>query len=247
MKIFINGAHGRMGKTILELAPERGVKVAGKADQGDALEAAGLDRAEVVIDFSLHDATAPLAEAAAARGLPLVIGTTGHTEAEREAILGHADRIPIVWSGNYSIGVNVLHYLAELASEKLPDVFEPEIIEAHHHHKVDAPSGTAQNLVDAVLQGRGWSRDCVIFGREGMTGERPIRQVGVHAVRGGGIIGDHTVMFAGPSERVELIHRAGDRRIFAQGALRAAEWAIGRSPGLYSMRDVLGLTGGEES
>lgn len=229
-----------MGRTIFELATERGLQIVGQADTGDPLPA-GLANAAVAIDFSLHHVTPGLVNAAAEAGIPVVIGTTGHANEERETILKHTASIPIVWSGNYSIGVNVLLYLAQMAAEKLPDSFEPEIVEAHHHHKIDAPSGTAENLVDAVLAGRGWNRDAVIYGRQGMTGERPLRQLGVHAVRSGGIIGDHTVLFAGLNERIELKHQAGDRRIFAEGAIRAATWSIGQAPGLYSMRDVLGL------
>ena len=241
MKVFLNGSKGRMGQTLTRLIGEKEHALVGQADQGDqlSLEFAG---AEVVLDFSLHHATGPLIEKAAGMNLPVVIGTTGHSETERNRILDFVKQIPVVWSGNYSIGVNVLLYLTQLASEKLPLTFEPEIIEAHHRKKIDAPSGTAENLVDAVLDGRNWSRESVIYGREGMTGERPNQELGVHAVRGGGIVGDHTVMFAGPDERIELKHQASDRSIFAEGALRAAEWVIGKPAGLYTMRDVLGLS-----
>ncbi len=240
MKPGIHGARGRMGAALLATARERGLEVAGEVDQGDPLEL--LEGADVILDFSFHRATLPLLDWASARNRPVVIGTTGFSEDEEAAIRGFSEKLPIVLAGNYSVGVNVLQYLTRVAAEKLSLEYQPEVIEAHHCLKKDAPSGTARNLTDAILDGRGWTREDVIHGREGMTGERPDRQVGVHAVRGGGIIGDHQVMFCGPSERVELVHRAGDRSIFAQGALRAGEWLLGHArPGLFSMQDVLGL------
>jgi len=241
MKVGIYGSRGRMGQTLLQACERLHLPVAGAVDQGDSLETE-FSEAETILDFSFHEATVPFLQWAARENIPVVIGTTGHTEKEAEEIRQASERIPIVWAGNYSVGVNVLLYLTRLAAEKLGETYDPEIIEAHHKMKRDAPSGTAQNLVDAVLDGLQWSRESVIFGREGITGQRPEKQLGVHAVRGGDIIGDHTVLFAGSSERIELSHRAGDRTIFAEGALRAAQWAFHRgTPGLYSMQDVLGL------
>lgn len=241
MRIGIYGSRGRMGQALLQACERLQLPVAGAVDQGDSLETEFAE-AQAVLDFSFHEATVPLLQWAERENIPVVIGTTGHTAQEEEAIRQASEKIPVVWAGNYSVGVNVLLYLTRLAAEKLGAGYDPEIIEAHHKMKKDAPSGTAQNLVDAVLEGLQWTREAVIFGREGLTGERPDRQLGVHAVRGGGIIGDHTILFAGSSERIELSHRAGDRTIFAEGALRAAEWAYHRGkPGLYSMQDVLGL------
>lgn len=240
MKPGVHGAKGRMGAAILATARERGLEIAGEVDQGDPLD--HLEGADVILDFSFHEATLPLLDWAVGRRIPVVIGTTGFSDEEETAIRDFAKRLPIVMAGNYSVGVNVLLFLTRLAAETLGAEYHPEIIEAHHALKMDAPSGTACNLTDAVLEGRDWSRKEVIHGREGITGERPDRQVGVHAIRGGGIIGDHQVIFSGPSERVELVHRAGDRSIFAQGALRAGQWLLSRpTPGIYSMQDVLGL------
>lgn len=172
----------------------------------------------------------------------MVIGTTGHTEAEREAILKHVANLPIVWAGNYSVGVNLLFYLTRVAAELLGETFEPEIIEMHHRHKKDAPSGTAERLIEQVLAARGWSTDAVRHGRNGLVGERPAQELGVHALRGGSVVGDHTVVFAAEGERFELTHKASDRAIFARGALRAASWVLQQSPGLYRMEDVLNLS-----
>ncbi len=230
-----------MGQAIATAAQHKGIEIGGQVDQGDDL-ATALASSDVVLDFSFHEATAKLVDACAATGKPVIIGTTGHTEDERSRILKATETIPIVWAGNYSIGVNVLFYITEMTARKLDASFHPEVIEAHHQFKADAPSGTAQGLVEALLSGRNWKRDRVIYGREGITGERPDEQIGVHAVRGGGIIGDHTVLFAGESERLELKHQASDRQIFANGALHAASWVLAQTPGLYSMRDVLGLT-----
>lgn len=241
MKVGIYGSKGRMGQALIQACGHSDLEIAGTVDQGDSLDTEFSD-AQAVLDFSFHEATVPLLHWAAVHGVPVVIGTTGHTAEEEQAIRKSSETLPVVWAGNYSVGVNVLLYLTKLAAEKLGVGYDPEIIEAHHNLKKDAPSGTAQNLVDAVLEGLDWDRDSVIFGREGLTGERPQKELGVHAVRGGGIIGDHTVLFAGSSERLELSHRAGDRTIFAEGALRAAQWAVQKAtPGLYSMQDVLGL------
>ncbi|MFW5883588.1 MAG: 4-hydroxy-tetrahydrodipicolinate reductase [Verrucomicrobiota bacterium] len=241
-KLLLNGARGRMGQAIQAVAAEQGCEIAVALDVGDApladWRAAGI---EAVIDFSHHDATVPLLEQAVAAGVACVIGTTGHTEAERARIEALARETAVVFAGNYSLGVNLLIYLTEIAARALDSSFQPEILEAHHRHKKDAPSGTAEHLIEAVREARALSREALRHGREGMAGPRPEQEIGVHAIRGGDIVGEHTVLFAGEGERVELTHRATDRAIFARGALTAAKWATSQKPGLYTMREVLQL------
>ena len=240
LRILLNGAKGRMGRAIAEATPKMGAQIAAAIDIGDSAEAV-IGGCDVVIDFSFHAVTLPLARICAAHGRPLVIGTTGHDAAERAAIVALADRIPIVWAGNYSLGVNLLNYLVGKAARALPDDFNPEIIEMHHNLKKDAPSGTAERLVEVIREARGLTREQERHGRHGLVGERPAAEIGIHAIRGGDIVGDHTVIFAGQGERLEFRHIATDRRIFAQGAVRAALWLEGRKPGLFNMEDVLGL------
>jgi 4-hydroxy-tetrahydrodipicolinate reductase len=230
-----------MGQTLLALAEEEGMEVAARADEGEA-PGNGLERARVAIDFSFHNATPELAAACASKGLPLVIGTTGHSAEEREKVLSFTESIPIVWAGNYSIGVNLLAYLVSITGSVLGDRYHPEIMEIHHSHKKDAPSGTALDLVKAIKESPAFASAALVHGRSGETGERPSPEIGVHALRGGEVVGEHTSFFFGPYDRLELTHRAADRRIFASGAYRAARWALEQPPGLYSMRDVLGLT-----
>jgi 4-hydroxy-tetrahydrodipicolinate reductase len=197
---------------------------------------------DALIDFTRPEATFGYLDACAAAGVPLVIGTTGFDDAGRARITAAAKQIPIVFAPNMSVGVNLLMKLAELAAQVLEDGYDIEIIEAHHRHKVDAPSGTALGLGQAVA--RAVNRDlasCAVYGREGVTGERDPKTIGFATVRGGDIVGDHTLLFAGVGERVELTHKASSRATFAQGALRAAKWLQGRAPGLYDMRDVLSL------
>jgi 4-hydroxy-tetrahydrodipicolinate reductase len=198
--------------------------------------------AQALIDFTRPEATFGYLDACAAAGVPLVIGTTGFDEAGRARIAAAARQIPIVFAPNMSVGVNLLMKLAEVAARVLQDGYDIEIVEAHHRHKVDAPSGTALGLGQAVARAVG--RDlasCAVYGREGVTGERDPKTIGFATVRGGDIVGDHTLLFAGVGERVELTHKASSRATFAQGALRAAKWLQGRAPGLYDMRDVLNL------
>lgn len=240
MNLLLNGAAGRMGQAVAALAEGHGTYITVALGNGDAAEP-HIAACDVVIDFSFHTATEPLVALAAAHGKPVVIGTTGHSAAERAAILHHAERIPIVWAGNFSIGVNLLLHLTEQAAALLSTDYHPEIIEIHHAKKKDAPSGTAENLVSAILRGRAWSPSVVRHGRSGITGERPDAEIGVHAVRGGDVVGEHTVLFAGSGERIELKHQATDRRIFAQGALTAAHWVRTQPAGLYGMREVLGM------
>jgi 4-hydroxy-tetrahydrodipicolinate reductase len=240
LKILINGANGRMGRAIVDaVRPEAHLIVAG-LDSGDEAGAA-IDACEVIIDFSAPAATVSLARLAAARGKPMVIGTTGHSEEEKAAVSEAAWRVPTVWAGNFSIGVNLLFYLTQRAAAVLTDDYNPEVVEMHHRMKKDAPSGTAERLLEILLKARQLPRERVRHGRQGVTGERPAGEIGMHALRGGDVIGDHTVLFAGPGERLELSHKASSRAIFAEGALRAAEWVVEQRAGIYDMQDVLGL------
>ena len=199
--------------------------------------------AAVVIDFTLPEATAANAQACAAAGCPMIIGTTGHDEAGRREIERAAQRIAIVLAPNMSLGVNLLLKLAQLAAQTLDDGYDIEIFEAHHRNKKDAPSGTALALGRAAAAGREVVlEDAMEVARHGMTGARQRGAIGFSVFRGGDVVGDHTVTFAGIGERIELTHRASDRMAFARGALKAAQWIGGRKPGIYSMQDVLGLT-----
>ena len=241
IKVLLNGANGRMGRAILAAADPDRVEIVHKLDVGDQIEGA-IGSVDVAIDFSHASATLPLVRSAARHGKAVVIGTTGHSEADRNAILELKNSVPIVWSGNYSIGMNLLFHLSRIAARALPESYEPEITEAHHHFKKDAPSGTALDLVRRICEGRGWDAgETVLSGRSGDTGERPRRQIGVHALRGGDVVGEHRVSFFGEGERIELKHLATDRRIFAEGALASALWVVGKAPGFYEMQDVLKL------
>jgi len=241
MPILLNGAEGRMGQAITSVAEEEGCRIVAACDIASNPKDSMADSG-VVVDFSSHESTPGLAELCAAHGKPLVIGTTGHTAEEAERIRACSDKIPMVWAGNYSIGVNLLLFLTRKAAKLLPETYHPEIVEMHHRFKKDAPSGTAENLLEAILEGRGWGPETALRSRAGLTGERPDQQVGLHSLRGGDVVGEHNVIFAGPSERIELSHSAGDRSIFARGALTAAKWVVGKEPGIYNMQEVLGLT-----
>jgi 4-hydroxy-tetrahydrodipicolinate reductase len=200
--------------------------------------------ADVVIDFSSPELLRRLLEmhGDALGGVGLVVGTTGLMPEEQALLTRQAQRSPVLQAANFSVGVNLLLALAERAAAVLGDDYDVEIVEAHHRRKVDAPSGTALALGDSVASGRGvWLGDVRVDGRGGRPGERPRGEVAFHAVRGGDIVGEHSVMFIGERERIELGHVAQDRALFAEGALRAARWLAGREPGAYSMRDVLGL------
>ncbi|MFT3780722.1 MAG: 4-hydroxy-tetrahydrodipicolinate reductase [Nibricoccus sp.] len=240
LQIALVGAKGRMGQAISAAAPATGAVIAWPMDQGDDL-ATGIQKADAVIDFSFHKATAEVIRLCIAAKRPLVIGTTGHSADEKAALLKEAAKMPCVWSGNYSVGVNLLFALTRHATQVLGADYDVEVVEMHHRFKKDAPSGTAARLLEIILEERKLSKDALRHGREGITGERQPTEVGIHALRGGDVIGDHTVMFAALGERVELTHKASDRNIFARGSLRAAHWLVGRSPGVYDMQDVLGL------
>ncbi len=196
-----------------------------------------------MIDFTIHSFTAQLLQEALATRSALVIGTTGHDEKELAAIHEASNKIPIVLAPNFSVGVNTLFWLTRHAARILGnDRCDIEVTEMHHHHKIDAPSGTARRLLEILNEETGTSyEDDVSHGRVGITGARPGRQIGMHSLRGGDVVGDHTVMFAAEGERVELTHKASSRMTFASGALQAALWLGDKSPGLFDMQDVLGL------
>jgi len=241
-KVIITGAKGRMGRALVACAPNHaGLEVVGQIDQGDDL-AAVIGSGDAVIDFSLHSATPGIADLCSKHGKSLVIGTTGHNDAEKSRITHHASRIPIVWSSNYSTGVNTLFWLTCKAAEILGPGYDLEVIEMHHRLKKDAPSGTADSLARILADVRKVQlAKAARHGREGITGERTAEEIGIHSMRGGDVVGDHTVVFATNGERVELTHKASSRDTFANGALRAAAWVVKQKPGLYDMQDVLGL------
>jgi 4-hydroxy-tetrahydrodipicolinate reductase len=267
MRVAIPGCAGRMGRALIQAVSStedmtlagaseaRGSKAVGE-DAGLVAGLAPLDvrvtddpekmleGADGVIDFSLPEVTGDLAPRCAERGTPLVVGTTGLTEAHRAELEQAAERIPVVFAPNMSVGINVLLRLVQEAARLLGPTFDLEIVEAHHGRKVDAPSGTALALARALAdattdQGPLEQRGC--FARHGQIGARPPRQIGIQTVRGGDLVGEHTVMYLGHGERLELTHRASSRQTFARGAVRALRWAADRPARLYSMQDVLGL------
>ena len=241
-RIIITGSKGRMGKALIACAAQQeGIQVAGLVDVGDDLKSL-LPGADVVIDFSSHSATAGIAALCAEHKKAMVIGTTGHSSEDRSQITGLSALVPMVLSSNYSTGVNTLFWLTRKATEILGPGFDLEVVEMHHRLKRDAPSGTARSLAEILAEVRREQLEKVIrHGREGIVGERTATEIGMHSIRGGDVVGDHTVIFAGLGERVELTHKASTRETFAAGALRAAEWVASQKPGLYDMQDVLGL------
>ncbi|HXF11185.1 MAG TPA: 4-hydroxy-tetrahydrodipicolinate reductase [Desulfuromonadaceae bacterium] len=241
-RTVIVGSKGRMGQALVACAKNfRDLKVVAQIDKGDDLPAAVAD-ADVVIEFSDHAATAGITALCARHKKAIVIGTTGHSDAERTSIVGHQAQIPMVLASNYSTGVNTLFWLTRKATEILGPDFDLEVIEMHHRMKKDAPSGTAKTLAEILAEVRKQQLDKVArHGRVGIVGERTPTEIGVHSVRGGDVVGDHTVIFANNGERLELTHKASSRDAFANGALRAALWAVKQKPGLYDMQDVLGL------
>jgi 4-hydroxy-tetrahydrodipicolinate reductase len=266
LKIAVLGASGRMGRAILTcLTEEDDLRLTGALTESkdpalgrDAGEAAGLapfgvpltdDRQQalhgshVAIDFTLPAALEANLRACAEVGTAIVIGTTGLEEKHFEAMRGTAHHVPLVYGRNMSVGVNVFMDLVARAAAALGDDYDVEVLEAHHRHKVDAPSGTALALGEQVAAAKGRAlHELAVYARQGRTGPRVPSTIGFSVLRGGNIVGDHTVFFIGPEEQVELTHRARDRAAFARGALRAARWAAGRAPGYYSMADVLGLS-----
>lgn len=241
-RILVTGARGRMGQAVIDACrADPDVVVAGSIDLGDSL-ADTLPACDIVIDFSVHGFTRELVEACVAADRPFVMGTTGHDDDELAAIRSAADSLPVVFAPNFSVGVNTLFWLTRRACETLGPGFDLEVVEMHHRHKTDAPSGTARRLAEILADVRHLSyEDDVRHGRHGDVGARTKAEIGVHALRGGDVVGDHTVVFAIDGERVELTHKASSRQTFARGAVRAARWLLGRPPGLYDMQDVLGL------
>jgi 4-hydroxy-tetrahydrodipicolinate reductase len=228
MRVCLIGSRGRMGRAIVAAAQQvDGVSISAEVDAGDSVEA-GLKSCDVAIDFSTAGATQEICAAAETLKRPLVIGTTGHSAAQREAIKAHSKTIPIVLASNFSVGVNTLFWLTARAARLLGGSFQVEIEETHHVMKKDAPSGTARTLAE-ILQA-----------------ERGGPEVRVHSIREGEVVGEHIVTFAGLGERLELIHKADSRKTFAVGALTAAKWVGGKAAALYSMQDVLGLTNDEQ-
>lgn len=253
VRIGVAGALGRMGRHVeAAVAARAGLQVAARFDRpeatGDGLVSldAALAACDVIIDFSTAASSAALAEASASRGGPaLVIGSTGFDAAQETAIVRAAGRVAIVKSGNFSLGVNVLLGLIAQAARALPAAdYDIEVLEAHHRRKVDAPSGTALMLGQAAAAGRGQKLDEVeVRARDGLTGPRESGTIGFSVMRGGGIVGEHSVIFAAEDEIITLSHSARDRSLFARGAAEAAAWVAGRPAGLYGMAEVLGMRG----
>jgi 4-hydroxy-tetrahydrodipicolinate reductase len=224
VRVLLIGSAGRMGKTVVHLAtddPE--IEIVAQCDLGDPIEPA-MKNCDAAIDFSHADTIAEICRAALCHHKPLVIGTTGHSQEQRQTIEGAARSVPIVFASNFSVGVNVLFWLTRKAAESLLPDFDPEIIETHHKMKKDAPSGTAKNLAEILK-----------------ASQKSKNEIAIQSIREGDVVGAHTVIFSGVGERLELTHRAATREIFARGALRAAKWIMGKPPGLYSMQHVLGL------
>ena len=240
LNITLIGAKGRMGQANTAAIHEAGAYLVASLDAGDDL-AAGIAKADVVIDFSSHKATDEVICHCLTHKKALVLGTTGHSAEEKQRLLVEAAGIPCVWSGNYSVGVNLLFALTRRAAAVLDNAYDIEVVEMHHRFKKDAPSGTAARLLEIILEERKLTAEALRHGREGITGERTPTEVGIHALRGGDVVGDHTVIFAALGERVELIHKASDRGIFARGAVRAAQWIVNHPAGVYDMQDVLSL------
>jgi len=238
--LVIVGSAGRMGQALQHAAAGAHLTISALLDQGDDL-ATGIDQGDVIIDFSFHTVTAQVIELAVARKKALVIGTTGHTSAAKAELTAQAAAIPTVWAGNYSVGVNLLYSLTRRAARVLGPEYAAEVTEMHHQFKKDAPSGTAARMLEIILEERQLSEDALRHGREGITGERTANEVGIHSLRGGDVVGEHTALFAGMGERLEITHRATDRAIFARGAVRAAQWVTSQAPGVYDMQHVLGL------
>ena len=244
LKVVIYGSKGRMGQALISCIKENpSLELVGTIDAGEPLDT--IAPCDAVIDFTHADATLPALQKCVELGKILVIGTTGHSNDVRQVITEASAMIPVIFSPNYSVGVNTLFWLTKKAAEILGPDYDAEVIEIHHRLKKDAPSGTARRLVEVLDKAYGldYEKD-TRHGRVGMPGERTQSEVGVHAVRGGDVVGDHTVLLAAPGDRLELIHRASSRETFARGALRAALWAresMKNRPGLYDMQDVLGL------
>jgi 4-hydroxy-tetrahydrodipicolinate reductase len=264
IRIAITGAAGRMGKTLVEAVYQSGglsvsaaIERTGSSVIGvDAGDLAGIGEIgvpviedittapefDVLIDFTRPDVTIANLAACRLRGSAIVIGTTGFSDSQKAEIAAASKEIGVVFAPNMSVGVNVCLKLLETAAKVLGDDVDVEVIEAHHRHKIDAPSGTALRMGEVVAEALGRDlKDCAVYGREGQTGERKRKTIGFETIRAGDIVGDHTVLFAGDGERIEITHKASSRMTFAGGALRAAEWLMKHEAGLFDMQDVLGL------
>ncbi len=236
------GHKGRMGQALTQAIEQAGHNLRVGVDIGGDPSPL-VNQCDVIVDFSAPDALADNLEAARSAGIPILIGTTGLEPAHFAAIEDAADTVPVLQTGNTSLGVNLLAHLVEEAAAKLAQDWDIEVLEMHHRHKVDAPSGTAKLLGEAAAKGRGIDlASNMDSGRHGHTGAREEGAIGFATLRGGSVAGDHSVIFAGSEERITLSHSAENRMIFARGAVRGAEWLIGRMPGRYTMQDVLGLT-----
>jgi 4-hydroxy-tetrahydrodipicolinate reductase len=243
LQLLVTGKSGRMGQAVIAAASaQTDVQIVATHDHAENLETA-ISAASCAIDFTIHSFTKELIAAALKHGTRLVIGTTGHTDDEREIIYQAAKSIPIVYASNYSVGVNTLFWLTRQAARILTqDRFDIEVTEMHHKHKIDAPSGTARTLLEILNEETDTSyKDDVTHGRVGNIGPRKPREIGMHTLRGGDVVGDHTVLFAADGERFELTHKASSRMTFASGAVHAAQWLSDKPAGLYDMQDVLGL------
>ncbi|MBC7480969.1 MAG: 4-hydroxy-tetrahydrodipicolinate reductase [Rhizobacter sp.] len=264
IRVAVAGASGRMGRMLIEaVGTADDMQLAGAIDVAQApaigqdasaflghpsgvpIESdlrRGLAQAQVLIDFTRPEGTLAHLGVCRELGIGAVIGTTGFSAAQKALIAEHAQHIAVMLAPNMSVGVNVVLKLLDMAARALNEGYDIEIIEAHHRHKVDAPSGTALQLGEVVAAALGRDlKQCAVYGREGVTGGRDPSTIGFATVRGGDIVGDHTVLFAGTGERIEITHKASSRATFAQGALRAARFLVGRTPGMYDMNDVLGL------
>jgi len=263
--VIITGAAGRMGKRLISLVQESptlhlagATEAKGHPDLGkDAGELAGcgrlqvsliddltetLPQADVVVDFTSPEATLNHLAQAAQHNRAMVIGTTGFSPDEMKKLRHHAESIPCVQAPNMSVGINVLLQIIGKVAQALGDEYDLEIIDAHHNKKKDAPSGTALQLAEALAAAKQWDlQKTGVYARHGIIGERSSKEIGIQTVRAGDIVGDHTILYGGPGERIEITHRAHSRDPFARGALRAAEWVVNQPPGLYGMADVLGL------
>lgn len=242
MNVLVTGSSGRMGQTVIQATKDAGATVSATHDSGEDL-AAAIAKSDVIIDFTVHHFTDELISACVEAKIPLVMGTTGHSDEQRARIVEASKLIPIVYAPNFSVGVNTLFWLTAQATRILGnDEFDIEVTEMHHRHKIDAPSGTARRLLEVLCEETGQSLDDdVDHGRFGNIGPRPSKRIGMHTLRGGDVVGDHTVMFAADGERLELTHKASSRMTFASGAVRAAKWLLEQPAGLYDMQDVLGL------
>ncbi len=265
VRVGINGAGGRMGKTLIQACVDHPDTQLGAAFEISSSNAVGQDAGvcagmeslgvsinselanhtndfDVLIDFTIPECTMQSLEVCEQHGKSMIIGTTGLDDSQKLKLQQASKNISIVFAPNMSVGVNLCLKLLQTAAKTLGDEYDVEIIEAHHKHKVDAPSGTALRMGEVVAESLGRNlKDCAVYGREGHTGERDQKTIGFETIRAGDIVGDHTVMFAGTGERVEITHKASSRMTFAQGAMRAASWLSSKSNGLYDMQDVLGL------